>query len=149
MNIMENVRAVDATVLYYKNKWWMFANLLENDGTSTWDELFLFYADQPLSDSWKPHARNPVISDARRARPAGAIFGSGGVLYRPSQDNSRGYGYGLNLNRILVLNEKDYNEEVVSKIEPGWDRRFWGIHTFNQAGQMVVVDGKSRRFRYY
>ena len=42
---MENIKAYDATVIYHKNKWWMFADVVEHEGVSSWDELFLFYSD--------------------------------------------------------------------------------------------------------
>ncbi len=131
--LMEPVKAYDTTLFPYQGKWWMTTNLKENEGASSWDELFLFSADYPLSAHWTPHPCNPVVSDVRRARPAGAIFESDGVLYRPSQDCSQGYGYGLNLNRILTLNAADYREEVACKMVPGWDRHIRGLHTFNQA----------------
>jgi hypothetical protein len=146
--LMEPVKALDTTLFPYQGRWWMFTNLEENEGASSWDELFLFSADHPLSARWTPHPRNPVVSDVRQARPAGAIFELDGVLYRPSQDSSQGYGYGLNINRILTLNESDYREEVVRTIVPGRDRRIRGLHTFNQAGRMLVIDGKSRRLRF-
>jgi len=146
--LMEPVKALDTTLFPYQGKWWMFTNLKENEGASSWDELFLFSADHPLSVHWTPHPCNPVVSDVRRARSAGAIFELDGVLYRPSQDSSQGYGYGLNINRILTLNESDYREEVARTIVPGRDRRIRGLHTFNQAGRMLVIDGKSRRLRF-
>ena len=146
--LMEPVKAYDTTLFHHQDKWWMFTNLKENEGASSWDELFLFSADHPLSTRWTPHPHNPILSDVRRARPAGAIFERDGMLYRPSQDSSQGYGYGLNLNRILTLNESEYREELVRTLVPGRDPRIRGLHTFNQAGQMVVIDGKSRRFRF-
>lgn len=41
MNLMENIKAVDATLLQHEGKWWIFANVIEHDGASTWDELSL------------------------------------------------------------------------------------------------------------
>ena len=146
--LMESVNALDTTLFQYQSKWWMFLNWKENGGASSWDELFLFYADQPLSCNWTPHPKNPIVSDVRRARPAGAVFQMDGMLIRPSQDSSRGYGYGINLNQILVMDETEYQEEILSKLEPGWDRRIRGLHTFNQSHHLRIIDGKSRRFRF-
>ena len=126
----------------------MFTNIKENEGASSWDELFLFYADSPLSAVWTPHPANPIVSDVRKARPAGGIFQHKDGLIRPSQDSSRGYGYRLHFNRILTLNETEYREEVFSTFTPDRDWQVRGLHTFNQAGHIVVMDGKSRRFRY-
>ena len=148
VTLMENVTAADATLFCDGQKWWLFANMRERKGASTWDELFLFYADSPLSANWTPHAGNPVVSDVRKSRPAGRIFEYGGQLYRPSQDSSRGYGYGLKINRIVTLNETEYREEEASSIEPQWANDIRGIHTLSQANRLTVVDAKMRRFAY-
>ncbi len=42
------------------------------------------------SDPWVAHARNPVKTDARSARPGGTPFVVDGVLYRPGQDSMVG-----------------------------------------------------------
>ena len=42
-HLMHNVKAVDTTVFYYNDYFWMFTNLAESEGCSTWDELFLFF----------------------------------------------------------------------------------------------------------
>ena len=101
--LMENVEAYDATLEEYNGLWWMFANVKPHAGASSWDELCLFYSDSPISSTWHPHPLNPVVSDVRCARPAGNLFVQDIYLYRPSQNSSHRYGYGLNINRILDL----------------------------------------------
>ena len=49
----------------------MFANAAAGERRVFDDELHLFHADRLLGD-WQPHPRNPVKSDVRSARPAGA-----------------------------------------------------------------------------
>ena len=137
----------DATLVPHKDEWWLFVNVADHPGASTWDELFLFHADSPLSDRWKPHARNPVVSDVTRARPAGRIFGRDGVLYRPSQDCSKGYGYGLRIHRIDKLTPFEYEETIVSSTLPSGQRGIRGVHTFNQDGRLVMMDAKLRALR--
>ncbi|MEW6355234.1 MAG: hypothetical protein AB1696_02835 [Planctomycetota bacterium] len=143
--LMKDVAAFDGTLLQHRGKWWLFVNIRENDGASGSDELFLFYADNPLADSWRHHPKNPVVSDVRRSRPAGKIFERNGSLYRPSQNCSTRYGYGLKINQILVLSETDYQEKEVDSIEPKWDKNIIGVHTFNQAGRLTVIDGLLKR----
>ena len=48
-NLMEGTKVYDATLLCRDGKWWMFANMVENVGASSWDELFIFHSDSPLS----------------------------------------------------------------------------------------------------
>lgn len=136
--LMTAVYAVDSTLLNHEGRWWLFANIKAEEGASSWDELHLFWADDPLSTLWTPHPLNPVVSDASLARPAGPIFQHEGRLYRPSQDSSRGYGYAVNINRIEVLTETEYRETLVEKILPQGDLR--AIHTFSRAGGWIVID---------
>jgi hypothetical protein len=145
--LMKGCRAVDATLLHWKGRWWLFVNQVETEGASTWDELFLFYSDSPLSDNWTPHRRNPVVSDTRSARPAGRLFVRDGRLYRPSQNCSGHYGYGFNICEITHLTERDYRERVVTSVEPTWDRNVISTHTINHAGGLTIADGQMRRRR--
>jgi len=152
--LLEDVDAVDATLLQHAGKWWMFVSISEQPIGRNWDELFLFYADSPLANVWTPHPKNPIVSDARRARPAGGLLQYRNRLYRPSQDCSgRGtsgrYGYALRVNEILTLTEDDYEEIEVSRIEPRWDRSVKAVHTLSQAGRLTVIDAKLRRRRFF
>ncbi|MEX2123310.1 MAG: hypothetical protein WD795_05425 [Woeseia sp.] len=148
-NLLHGVTAVDATLFQYGGKWYLFAGVEENPGSSTWDELNLYFADDPITGNWQPHPLNPVISDVRRARPAGRIFERNGVIYRPSQDSSRHYGYGLKINQITKLSETEYEEEVVSSIEPQWSHKITSIHTFAHTHGLTVVDAEIRRGKYW
>ena len=137
--IMQDLRAVDATLIEHNAIWWMFVNIA-GEGGSTWDELHLFYANNPLGDEWTPHPLNPVVSDVRYARPAGHIFSRDGELIRPSQDSSLRYGYALNLNRITVLTTTEYEEELLERLEPPDDGDILAVHTHNFSGNLTVVD---------
>ncbi len=145
--LLQGRRAVDATLLHRQGRWWMFVNEAETEGASTWDELFVYHSDSPLSDNWIPHRRNPVVSDTRSARPAGRLFERDGRLYRPSQDCSGHYGYGLNICEITALTEREYSERVVTRVQPTWDKRVISTHTLNHAGGLTVADGQLRRRR--
>ena len=145
MNLMENLHAVDTTVHYYENKFWLFVNIKENNGASAWDELFLFYSDELLTTRWIPHPQNPVISDVRQARPAGPIFTYNEKIYRPSQDCSCTYGYATNINEIIVLNETEYKEKKITTIFPEWNKKVTAVHTYSQADGLVVIDAQIKR----
>ncbi|MFQ5904395.1 MAG: hypothetical protein ACE5JO_11970, partial [Candidatus Binatia bacterium] len=112
---------------------------------STSDELFLFCSDNPLSNKWRGHQQNPVISDVRRSRPGGRVFEYNGALYRPSQDCSRRPGYGLKINQILALNEAEYKETEVSSIERDWDKSVIGVHTLAHENKLTMVDACLKR----
>ncbi len=148
-NLIEDVAAVDGTLCHHEGRWWLFANVREQEGTSFNDELFVFHAESPLSRVWTPHPRNPIVSDARRARPAGPLFRHQGALYRPSQDCSGSYGRGLVLNRVAVLTDTDYQEEEVLRWGPDWHWNVRGLHTLAHEGRLNVIDAKLRRFRLF
>jgi hypothetical protein len=142
--LIDNIKAVDATLAEIDGHWWMFSNVY-TDGASSNDELWVFYADSPLGP-WKPHKRNPVKSDVRCSRPAGRLFYWNGELYRPAQDSSHAYGYAIVINRIKRLSACDFLEEEVAKIVPKWHRSISRTHTLNHWGDFTVIDGlRSRR----
>jgi hypothetical protein len=138
--LMENVSAVDTTLIHHSDKWWLFTAIAENDAAAPNVELFLFYSDDLFSGNWKSHPGNPIISDVKSARPAGSLFAEGAKLFRPSQDCSKSYGYGFDLNEIEVLSETEYREKKVLSIRPNWDKKILGTHTFATCGNLTVID---------
>lgn len=146
--LMTDVRASDTTLLPYDGRWWLFTSIAAHPGATVRDELFLFHADHPLSDTWIPHPQNPIVSDASRARSAGRIFASDGVLYRPSQDCAVRYGYCVRLNRITCLTTSEYAEEEVRTIEPTWSPDLIALHTLSYTPDLTLIDVKRRRGRW-
>lgn len=139
-NLMTGIQAVDATVLYHDDTWWLFASETDK-GLKPWDELSVFYTNDLFNGPWTPHPMNPVVSDVRRGRPAGRIFQHQHQLYRPSQNSSGIYGYGLNLNRITVLTKTDYQEETIRTATPDVVPDLEGLHTFSHDHGLTVIDG--------
>ncbi len=136
--LMEGIKAVDATLLQRDGRWWMFVSMAVNNGEA-WDEVSLFYADNPFGP-WTPHPCNPVRSDVRSARPAGWLFERDGRLYRPAQDCSVCYGHALSINEVIRLDTERYEEKEVKRILPRPELNEMGIHTVNQAGDLIVFD---------
>ncbi len=145
MNLMENITAVDTTIFFKDNKFWLFVNVSEIPGVSKSEELFLFSSDSLFSNDWKSHPSNPIISDIRSARPAGRIFYHKGRLYRPSQDCSVAYGYSILLNEIVELTEEKYKEIKISDITPDWDKDVIATHTLSFDHDLTVIDAQIRR----
>ena len=144
MTLMNDVKAVDTTLFHYDGKWWLFTALAEHEGAFPEVELFLFYSDTLLTTQWTPHPLNPVVSDVTTARPAGKLFIRDGRVYRPSQDCSRSYGYGFNINEVTCLSETGYVEKTVAAVKPHWDRRLSASHTYSAVEGLVVIDGLYR-----
>ena len=145
-NLMNNINAVDTTLFYYNDKWWLFTSISKYDQIKIWDDLFLFYTNDLIDGSWKPHPCNPIVSDIRKARSAGKIFLQNGNIIRPSQDNSFGYGSGISLNKIH-LDEENYNETVLEILRPNWNSQITGLHTIQYDSGLTIIDAKVKRMR--
>ena len=117
-------------------------------GASSYDELHLYYADNPFGP-WTSHPGNPVKSDVRSARPGGNLFRWNGQLIRPAQDCGSRYGYATTLNKILRLDTESFEEEQIGRILPKWDESLLGTHTINHANTLTVVDAVSYRSKWW
>ncbi len=139
--LLDGVRLVDATFHRAPERWWMFANGAAGASRVFDDDLHLYHAPM-LFGAWQPHRRNPVKSDARCTRPAGALYWHNGALYRPAQVCAPRYGAGLCVNRVLRLTPTEYAERQVESLAPA--AGLLGIHTVNRAGALTVVDFLAR-----
>ncbi|QDH69749.1 glucosamine inositolphosphorylceramide transferase family protein [Marilutibacter alkalisoli] len=144
-DLLHGHRAVDATLHEHNGRWYLFANICESGG-GTYDELFLFHADTPLGP-FMPHPCNPIVSDVRRARPAGRLFTHNGALIRPAQDCARGYGNALVFHRVEELDARHYHEQPLGRLAPEWAPGLDGCHTYARLGDIEVVDGKQPVWR--
>jgi hypothetical protein len=142
--LLHDVDAVDPTICEHDGRFWLFVNLAV-PGSSIMDELFLFHAES-LAGDWKPHPKNPVVSDVRRARPAGHLIRSEDGLVRPSQDCSCRYGGAIVFNRISTMTPTEYEEVPIGRLTPA-SKRTLGAHTFNAAGAYEVIDSERRSLK--
>jgi hypothetical protein len=128
----------DATLFAHEGRLWIAAatDVLQS---STWDALSFFHADT-LAGPWTPHAGNPVLIDARSARPAGPLWRSSSDLIRPAQDCSDGYGRKLRLRKILRLTPTEFAEETVGTLCFNPEARISGPHTICRAGRLEIID---------
>ena len=146
--LIDNIPVVDTTMFFHNKKWWIFACKAESDGTSQSNELMLFYSDNPLSENWKSHILNPIVSDIRNARPAGKIFVMNGKIIRPSQNCFQTYGNSFSFNEIIKLNENEYEEKQLESFKPDWKNNLIGLHTFNYEKGCTVIDIRQKRNRF-
>jgi len=146
-NIMENIEAVDTTITFKDNKYWLFTNIREHAGVAFEDELFLYYADSLTSLNWTLHPKSPIKSDVRVARPGGGFCEVGENMLRPSQNSMYHYGYGLNFSKILELTPEAYEEEVIEAIIPDWDPKIVSVHTYNSTGSFTIIDAELKRWK--
>lgn len=143
--LLNNIFTVDTTILHKDGKYWLFTNMRKTEGASTLDELFLFYADELVTDKWIPHPENPVVSDIKKARPAGNFFTFNQNLYRPGQNSSGHYGYGISINHVKNISTTEYREELVDTILPSWQKNIKSVHTINSVNKLTVIDAEIQR----
>jgi len=141
--LIKGMALADATPLFHQNRWWLFAAAAEH-GTTDHDELFIFYSDQ-LAGPWRPHSKNPVKSDCRAARPAGRIVQNANRLFRPAQDCEETYGSGIVWHEIVELSPSHFREIEISRIRAPRALGIERFHSFDQVGQLQVVDVTCRR----
>lgn len=143
--LLDNFNAVDPSLLYYNNKYWLFCTNAANKGADL--RLYIFYADN-LCGPYRPHLQNPVKTDIRSARPGGHFFTHEGTLYRPSQDSSNSYGGRLVIHQIEELTETTFTERAINFLEPDQLQGKYtaGWHTLSSCGNFTLVDGKRKRF---
>lgn len=131
---------VDTTIWQHEGLWWITTTTAQP--TASAGCLLLFYSES-ITGEWHFHPANPISTDIRRNRGAGRVFRSHNSLIRPSQSGAPSYGYSVALNRITELSTKSYSEQHVKTIGPENWQGLAGIHTYNWARNVELIDGRS------
>ena len=141
--LLEDVAAVDPTVIHREGRWWLFCTDEDDDPHGK----LLLWSAPDLLGPWEPHPGNPVKADIRSSRPAGTPFVVDGELYRPAQDSAGGYGRAVTINRVTRLTTTEFAEEPVARFGP-WPGSPYraGAHTLAGWGELTAVDGKQMAF---
>jgi hypothetical protein len=137
--LVDGFPGVDSSVVFFQGRWWLFTS---NGSNAVSSQLHLYFADH-LEGPWIPHPLNPVKTDVRSARSAGTPFIHEGVLFRPAQDCSRGYGRRVVVNRVEKITPTDFLEISDTVIGPNANSAFpHGIHHLAGVGTLTLVDGR-------
>lgn len=136
---------VDPVFFEHNNRWWIFAHRADDQNNAA---LFVYHSDQP-DKGFQPHALNPVKTDIRNSRSAGAVLHINGKLIRPAQDSAITYGNAIVLNEITELTPTSFAEKTIQRIEanPDWEYNR-GVHTLSRYGNQTLIDAKSFRFNF-
>jgi hypothetical protein len=137
--LLSGAKALDTVMWREAGRYWFFVTIIHPPGAGP--QLFLFHADAPAG-RWTCHPANPIASDARLARAAGAIFTTGSSRIRPSQDGSRDYGYAIHFREITRLSPSEYEERPLSTLPPAWHKGLTGTHTYSRCATAEAVDGQ-------
>lgn len=131
---------VDTTVWQHEDLWWL-ATTSADPGPGA-GSLLLFYSAS-LTGDWNFHPANPISTDIRNNRGAGCILRSNNRMVRPSQSCAPTYGYSIAFHEITELSRKRYSERLLKIITPEHWKGISGIHTYNAAGNLELIDGRS------
>ncbi|MCK9219475.1 MAG: hypothetical protein PHF97_03195 [Bacteroidales bacterium] len=143
--LLTGVDAIDPALFFYEQRWWLFFTEKKYSNAL----LFIYYADS-INGHFQPHARNPVKTDVRSARPGGTPFLYEDQLYRPAQDCSITYGGRVVVNKVTRLTTEHFEEHPVKILEPIKNSPFpKGLHTLSQVGPYTLIDGKKYRINRY
>jgi hypothetical protein len=144
--LLEDLSASDATLLLHDERIWLFVAIAAPDASGL-DELHLYWAER-LQGPWCPHPCNPVVSDVRCARAAGAIRRWGSQLVRPGQDGSLRYGGAISFRAIDVLSTTAYAEHEIARLEPSdLGGRARATHTYAADARFEAIDLRRRELR--
>jgi hypothetical protein len=138
--IMSNISAVDTTIFEKDGRWWLMTNIdIANSGDNASD-LFIYSADNPLSDNWTPHTNNPIFVDSLKARMGGILMDGKNIFRVSQQQGFDNYGKALLINRIDHLTNQCYGETTIARIEPNFFPHLKGTHHIHSNGRITVFD---------
>jgi hypothetical protein len=137
--LLEGIEAADPTIFTQNGRYYMTS--VVRDGLGGYSDTLAIHHAARLFGPWLPHAARPVLVDARAARPAGAVIERSGVLWRPVQDCSRGYGRALRLARIDRIDPENFEQTFTSEIGSGPLWPGGRLHTVNRIGRLETIDG--------
>lgn len=145
-DLFDGLEIIDPSIVKHNGKWWLFFTQ-NNHGD---EKLFLAFSDN-LSSGWKMHPSNPIKIDLASARPAGEIFSYNGSLFRPSQNCTKTYGGSIVLNKIISLDEENFEEREEMQIYPNQLGCYPdGMHHIASLGEnLTLIDGKKKVFAPY
>jgi len=138
--LMKDVSAADTNIFYRDEKWWLFTNICSSELGDHNSELHIFSSNELLSDTWKPHPKNPVIFDSLSARNGGMLFKQGNAFRVFQRSGWNVYGEAFGVSKITDLTDSTYDEEVQFVVEPKFFKGIKGAHTFSFKNGLIAFD---------
>ena len=145
--IKDGRKWADSDIVRKDGKYYLFTSIYSRKAP----EARLFVADS-LDGEFKEHPCSPFSTNPANARNAGRIFEHDGRLFRPVQDNTKGYGKQLSIMEITALSPDKYSETLHREHILDANDKFYkrGGHQFcpiTFAGRTIIAtDGKQRNY---
>jgi len=141
--VLGRLNAATTTVYRADGRWWFFVSVAEPPGHCA--ALLLFHA-ATLTGEWVYHPVNPISTDARAVRGAGAVLDRGGRRARPA--GAVGAGGALTFCEIVELTPEVYRERPLLTAEPALPTGLGTIQSYNECGGIEVVGVSAGRRRW-
>lgn len=141
-DLIDDMPVVDPVLQQHEGNWYLFFTLKDLPSV----HLYVYYAESPFGP-FTAHANNPVKSDIRASRPAGAFITLNNKILRPAQDCSLHYGRAVELLEVETLSPQHFEETSVKRLMPLPKFTYnKGLHSLNGNAQFTVIDGKRFTF---
>jgi len=147
-DLIKGISAVDSTLVFWNEKWWMFTNVDRTGAGEHYTELNIYHADDPINGEWVAHTQNPVVTDVTRARMAGNFIKlPDGRLIRCNQVIKTYYGEAIGMQEVIELSETQYEEKPYNKIEANWRKDIYRNHHTDSRDGLAVIDACRHVFK--
>jgi hypothetical protein len=136
--LVDNQTLVDPSIVYYLDRWWLFATGMNND------VMLLFLADDLLGP-WHEHPESPIVrNDLHRARSSGRVTIFEDKLYRFAMDVDPPVGtHQVWAYEITEITPTTYSEKLVGEdpiIRPSGTG--WNAQAMHQLDPHQIGDGR-------
>ncbi len=138
--LIDNVSAVDTTIFFHKDRWWLMSNMDYSPVGEHYSQLHIFHSSSPMSQDWVPHKTNPIIFDPLRARNGGFVNDQSKLFRVYQRQEFNIYGRAFGVAEIKSLDTEVYSEETLFEVEPHFFPDLIGTHTFNFNKGLLVFD---------
>lgn len=142
-DLISNINCADTIIFKRDNYYYLLTSTsYYNDFSS---KLEIYYADNPISNSWKPFKLNPVFFDIKNGRNGGLVY-KNNEIFRVTQTygiNSLGdnqYGRRFSVNKIMQLNIEKFEEKNILNIKPNFKKNLLGTHHMSSVDNFTVFD---------
>jgi len=101
----------DTVIFKFNRLWWLITTEESVSGGDFYSELFVYFAEDPVSGPWTEHPKNPVVVDSGRGRNGGFHICDDRLIRFGQEFGDFEYGVGFHPYEITQLTEFDYREE--------------------------------------
>ncbi len=136
---------LDSQIVKYRGEYYLFA-VRQDNGIHQCNRLYVYKALSLLGEYVLIQTiENPL----KEERGAGAIINKNNLLIRPAQSCEVDYGYSMVFYELEIIDGL-FVEKEIGRMFPNpkqrWNRK---IHTYNEYGNLLVVDGYEYVYRTF